>query len=263
MKVLFLDKQFEHEIRKKIRKLSGDIEVEDLKSIIELKIIHYSDEPQIASLEGIQYCDNLRKLELMGTYLNDIFLIKNIKKLEYLDLSDNNIKDISFICNIKTLKYLNLSGNPIKNIDYINDIRSLERINLERTDCEVPNLSNPDKIISFGLPQNCFDLEFLNRYKNLKEITLPSCLKTLEVIKEFKNLHNVESLSINNSKVSDLTPLSNLKRLKKLDLFDNNLDDISPIYNLKELISINVGINKISDISCIESLINLIQLFIV
>ncbi|WP_242984738.1 hypothetical protein [Clostridium taeniosporum] len=53
MKALFLDKQFEHEIRKKIRKLSGDIKVEDLKSIIELKIIHYSDEPQIASLEGV------------------------------------------------------------------------------------------------------------------------------------------------------------------------------------------------------------------
>ncbi|WP_275542705.1 leucine-rich repeat domain-containing protein [Clostridium taeniosporum] len=55
-------------------------------------------------------------MELMETYLNDISLIKNIKKLEYLDLSDNNITDISFICNIKILKYLNLSGNPIKNV---------------------------------------------------------------------------------------------------------------------------------------------------
>ncbi|NOW04330.1 hypothetical protein [Clostridium beijerinckii] len=60
MKVLFKDKQFENDVRKNINKLEGDITKEDLINLTELNIGHYSDEPCIRSLEGIQYCGNLK-----------------------------------------------------------------------------------------------------------------------------------------------------------------------------------------------------------
>ncbi|WP_026106366.1 leucine-rich repeat domain-containing protein, partial [Clostridium saccharoperbutylacetonicum] len=151
MKVAFEDTQFENDIRKNINKLEGDITEDDLINLTELSIGHYSDEQYITSIEGIQYCENLKKLELIEIGIRDISLLKNLKKLEYLDLSNNYIKDINEIRDLNLIEYLNLSYNPIENVDVIEKLPNLKHLNLFETQAKVPKIMNPTEILSIGI----------------------------------------------------------------------------------------------------------------
>lgn len=170
MKVAFEDEQFENDVRKSINKLEGDITKEDLINLTELSIEHYSDEPCIRSIEGIQYCENLKKLELIEIYISDISLLKNLKNLEYLDLRSNCIKDIDDISNLKSIEYLNLTHNPIETVDAVEKLPNLKYLELPRIPAKFPELMYPMKLLSIGIPDNCIDLEFLSEYENIREI---------------------------------------------------------------------------------------------
>ncbi len=72
----------------------------------------------ITSLEGLQYCTNLTKLEMgykSGGTPNQISIspLANLTKLTYLELYDNQISNISALANLTQLTHLILSNNLI------------------------------------------------------------------------------------------------------------------------------------------------------
>jgi hypothetical protein len=71
------------------------------------------------------------------------------------------------------------------------------------------------------------------------------------------NLVNLEWLSLHNNWVSDISPLSGLVNLERLSLSDNQISDISPLRGLVNLEELWMSNNQISDISPLGSLVNL------
>ncbi|MDP6142526.1 MAG: leucine-rich repeat domain-containing protein, partial [Dehalococcoidales bacterium] len=87
--VTFPDANLETAIREAIYKLEGPIYTPDLMSLTYLRPFNISD------LTGLEYCLNLRKLNLESNNISDISALAGLSNLEWLSLWDNNISDIS------------------------------------------------------------------------------------------------------------------------------------------------------------------------
>ncbi|ORY25394.1 outer arm dynein light chain 1, partial [Neocallimastix californiae] len=72
-----------------------------------------------------------------------------------------------------------------------------------------------------------------------------SRLKSIEKLKDLKNL---TYLDLSNNNISILTPLSKLSNLKELYLNNNNISDFSTLYSLKKLIHLSLKNNNILSI---------------
>ncbi|KFN02605.1 NEAT domain-containing leucine-rich repeat protein [Bacillus clarus] len=73
---------------------------------------------------------------------------------------------------------------------------------------------------------------------------------------------NLESLTVSNANIKDLTFFSNLKQVKKLALRGNGIEDVTPITKMDNLESLDLSNNKISDFSSLNQMKNIKTLFL-
>ena len=99
---------------------------------------------------------------------------------------------------------------------------------------------------------------------NLTGIEYATNLQTLTLwdnrisdLSPLSDLMSLECLLLEKNRISDLSPLCNSTSLKKLDLYRNQIIDISPLSGLMSLLELELGRNQISDISPLSSLTNL------
>lgn len=83
------------------------------------------------------------------------------------------------------------------------------------------------------LQENGIDnINFINKFPNLSELLINEPIKDILPIKCFSKLYNLE---LENTQVSDLSPLANME-INICRLFENNkIEDYSPIYEIKGL----------------------------
>lgn len=91
------------------------------------------------SLEGLEYCTNLTKLELNADLnrgskfhhddIIDVSPLEGLEKLEYINLSGNRIQDISPIAGLKNVKTLYLNNNCINNLNTLDAEQYTEGFN--------------------------------------------------------------------------------------------------------------------------------------
>ncbi len=74
------------------------------------------------------------------------------------------------------------------------------------------------------------------------------------------NLKSLEWLHLGNTLVSDLTPLANLKSLQRLVLGNTQVSDLTPLANLKSLKWLVLWDTQVSDLTPLENLIGLERL---
>lgn len=118
--VFIPDDALESVIRAELGKpLSLFLTQADLAKVTNLEASAYN----ISSLEGLQYCVNLRKLDLSDNQIRRIDQLAPLKKLTYLNLANNRITDIESLAGLLFLEYLNLSGenNAIVDWGYLQD----------------------------------------------------------------------------------------------------------------------------------------------
>lgn len=123
----FKDKNFENEIRKIINKPTGDIFAADVKDI---KRISIEENRNIQSIEGIEYFENLKSLEIAYNPINNIESIKNLKNLNELYLYCDNIEDISPINALFNLKRICFTSNRISDISALKNLNHLEDLQI-------------------------------------------------------------------------------------------------------------------------------------
>jgi len=85
------DPNLEQVFRESIDKPTGPLHKTDLEEITILD----ASENEIESLDGIQYIQNLQKLNFSSNQVSDISLLANLTNLEWLEFSDNQVSDIS------------------------------------------------------------------------------------------------------------------------------------------------------------------------
>jgi internalin A len=151
--VLFDDKTFEAEVRKKLVKPSGDItklELGKLKSLnvssVKLRELDPCVFPHMKALKELflgpgDYSDvsplagltQLESLRASISRVKDITPLSGMVKLDRLDLGRTLVEDISPLANMKSLTELQLDDTPVENLAPLAKASKLQRLSIQRT----------------------------------------------------------------------------------------------------------------------------------
>lgn len=172
--------------------------ISDMESLTSLYVINYNDpeDEQVSSLEGLQYCTNLKTLNLSDNKITDISPLSDLSNLSTLYISTNEISDISPLKNLSNLSKLELSWNEISDISPLTHLSSLTELGLTGN--------------------NISDISFLSNLSKLTRLYL-SCNK-ISNISPLASLSNLTFLSLSSNEISDISPLANLSNLKENSL---------------------------------------------
>lgn len=278
--VIFWDKPFEETIAEMVGTTPGNITVEDMSKIVNLKHTN----KKLKFLYGIEYAVNLEQLNLSNNNISDLrpiigltklheidvsmnwitYLVplENLLKLEKLNLSTNRIGQLSLkpLSPLTKLKHLDLSSNEIT---IISPLASL--LNLEYLDLGYNKLTEID-----GL-ESLINLEYLSLSSNqISEITELADLKKLKELYITNNklvdivslteLVNLTKLDLNTNQIIDISGLTNLTKLEKLYVADNKIINVEPLSQLINLSVLEIYHNEITDITAFSDLVNLVDL---
>ena len=95
-------------------------------------------------------------------------------------------------------------------------------------------------------------LKGLEKATNLESLTLfENSIRDLSPIKTLKNL---KTINMDSNYIEDISALENLSSLQSISFISNEIKDMTSLQNLKNLKLINLGKNKIQDLSPLKNL---------
>ncbi|MCD2252162.1 leucine-rich repeat domain-containing protein [Listeria monocytogenes] len=195
----------------------------------------------IASIEGVQYLNNLRVLRLTGmdNSISDLRPLSGLTNLTILAMGNNQVNDLTPLSGLTNLKELSMNQNQINDINALSGLTSL---------------------VSMDLSENQItDISALSNLTNLQ--VLHMLLNEISDISPLSSLKNLTSLDLTGNQISDISSVSSLTNLVRLHLQGNQIKDVSSLSSLTDLELLDVINNQISDISSLKSLKNLIYLW--
>jgi len=103
---------------------SEEITQSALDDIINVRVTKFEDgtygnSVPVRSIEGIQYCRNVKYINLAGQEIEDVSLISNLTRLEKIDFNSNNLKTIPDMSNLRYLGQLDLDYNMIPVSEFV------------------------------------------------------------------------------------------------------------------------------------------------
>ena len=125
-----------------------------------------------------------------------------------------NGKKFSIELNRKERTELSISDISINNMDEIKGLENLKPFEI----LQIFSVSSEDNLM------NIIDSLSLVQKHELKEIYIPFC--NLDTIINLTDLPNLESLHLDNNKISEIRGLDSLASLKKLSLCDNLISEL-------------------------------------
>ncbi|EAC4982648.1 internalin [Listeria monocytogenes] len=216
----------------------------------------------IASIEGVQYLNNLTELQLVGrdNSISDLHPLSGLIHLKDIDLSDNKISDLSPLSNLSNLNKLNFTRNQIKDLSQLSGLINLTSLNLSNNQVsDITPLSDLIKLTSLHMSSNKIsDISPLSHLTNLT--TLAMSKNQINDLSALSGLVSLVSLEVTKNQINDLTPLSDLTNLSTLSISENKISSIGPLSGLTKLTILSVEVNKISDINPLSDLTNLTTL---
>ena len=161
----------------------------------------------IQSLEGIQHCKVLMKIDLANNEIVDLKPIADLKQLQSIDLSGNKIADIAPLSELVSLQYLQLTKNGVEDLSPLSNLKSMNSLYLSE-----------------------------NKIKSLAAIAGLKKLWTLQVAKNpiedasaIQDLPRLKTLNLNESGLKKLDFLKGTKELSLLMLDKNPLESLDPL----------------------------------
>lgn len=130
--VAFTDAALEAVIRTILQRPAGDLLPADLLAVDDID----ASQQGIRSLEGIQYCVSLHRLNLHDNAVADLSPLAGLVQLSDLDASDNQIADLGPLSGLTALMNLNASGNTIASIAALQRLEVLNFLWLDRNQIE-------------------------------------------------------------------------------------------------------------------------------
>lgn len=260
--VTFVDENLEAAIREAISKSTGKILSCDLWQLTKF-VANYKG---IEDLSGIEYCEELKELNLERNRIVDIGPLSGLPNLSTLHLGWNRIENIETLPDLPRLTRLSLKGNKIKDISRLGGLTNLSYLNLENIQSEemdvlpivdvVSKLTNLSTLYLGG--NGIENINELADLANLRHLYLND--NKIKEINALGSLTNLLSLYLQNNQLEDISILGNLTSLVYLDLGNNGIEKIDALSSLKNLKELNLSNNKISNISALRDLPNLLRL---
>ena len=228
---------------------------------------------------------NLESLDLSNSEgLEDLDGIASLKKLQHIEINNcNALKSLKGIASLKKLQHI-----EINNCNALKSLKGLLNKNLKMTSLDLRNfrylenlegvqsMNNLKKIVLVG----CDKLKNVDALKNLthlKEVEMDGLraleslegLKVLEKsrteldlygfdsiknLKGIQNFHKLQSLSITNNSLTDITALKGLKSLKKLYISSDNLTLLKGIGSLPKLEILDIYVRIVKSLDGLKNL---------
>ena len=208
---LFPDKALEAAVRWEVfekRYNSEPIKAEDVKNISQV----VARGKGVKSLEGLQHCKSLMKIDLANNEISDLSPIADLKQLQSIDLSGNQIENIAPLAGLKQSQYLQLSKNKIVDLAPIKDLTNLNSLYL-----------NDNQIKS---------LEHVAALKKLW--TLQAAGNPLENTSAVAELRGLKTLNLNGCGLKKVEFLKGIKELSLLMLDKNPIESLDPLVEVCE-----------------------------
>jgi Leucine-rich repeat (LRR) protein len=118
-----------------------------------------------------------------------------------------------------------------------------------------------DNVIEIKL-KNAYDIDFDSFLVWDKMESLSIQDSNLIDISGVEKLTTVRVLDLSKNNITDISPISNMEDLTHLNLSDNNIEDLSPLSKFTTLVHLNLDYNKIKTIDTIRGLWNIDTLFL-
>ena len=249
--------------------------LENFKQLKELKLTG-SD---IRDFKVLGNFEKLRALDLSETFFNQIEVLSSLAQLEELNLAKSNVAELSSQLSPNTLKILDVSYAFVSDLNPLKDYKSLHTLNINNTQVEsllpLESVSSLEKVYADHtfVSENAIN-DFIDRNPNILLIVnseeLSEWWSNLSAdwkhalspyIKISRNkapekeqltkLLLLDSLNIDNSGITELTPLIKFSRLRYLSISDNRINSLMPLETLMGLTEVtaqNIGLNNVSSI---------------
>ncbi|CAL6057116.1 Conserved_hypothetical protein [Hexamita inflata] len=225
-------------------------------------------------------------LTINGSKLTNIEGIETMQQLQSLDLKDNSILSIEPLKQLVNLKQVSLDNNFIYNLEHIANLPNykLEWVSNQRvpTNTEYQNYINDTKIaLSIAQLQDLlidqYETYFSTKYQPAVQnqiltinndnlirdfkfvdqlpiinIQFNSCIN----LKFFRTPASIISLTVNNSKLTNIVGIEVMKQLQFIDLRDNSIISIEPLKELVNLKQVLLDNNFIQNLEFVTALPN-------
>ncbi|WP_446500014.1 leucine-rich repeat domain-containing protein, partial [Listeria innocua] len=240
----------------------------------------------IASIEGVQYLNNLTELRLenVDNSVSDLRPLSGLIKLEFISFYHSQISDLSPLSGLINLTSLTINDNKISDLSPLSNLSNLNKLDISRNQIsDLSPLSGLINLTSLAITGNKIsDLSPLSNLSNLNKLDIRvnqiSDLSPLSGLISLVDLHlsvnqitdisalsdltNLRSLDMDHNQIIDLSSLSNLTNLKRLSLVNNQISSITPLSGLINLTDLEIRINQVKDVSPLSSLANLEMLYV-
>ncbi len=202
---LIPDKSLEAVVRREVfdkRYNTEPLTAEDVKNISQV----VGKGKGIKSLEGLQHCKSLMKIDLEKNEIVDLAPIKELKLLQSVDLSSNRIETLEPIAGLIQSQYLQLSKNAIADLSPLRQMSNLRSLYI--ADNKIKSLepvSGLKKLWTLEVSGNPIeDTAPIAQLKGLESISLIGCgVKSVEFVRSL----TPNFLRLNGNAIADLSPL--------------------------------------------------------
>ncbi len=202
---LIPDKNLEAVVRKEVfdkRYNTEPLTAEDVKNISQV----VGKGKGIKSLEGLQNCKALMKIDLEKNEIVDLSPLKELKHLQYIDVASNKIEKLDPISGLVQSQYLQLSKNSIADLSPLRDMSNLRSLYLSENQIKsLEPVAGLKKVWTLDISGNPIeDTAPIGQMKGLDSINLKGCgIKSLEFVRTL----NPNFLMLTGNANLDLGPL--------------------------------------------------------
>lgn len=204
-----------------------------------------TEDPIIASLEGIQHFRNLLRLELMCNQIEDISRLAGLTGLQELNLDRNSVSDLSPLAGLADLRILGLYQNEVS------DVTPLAGL----TDLQVLYLSE-NRVLDVSPLAGLTSLEHLWLYLNCRTVEpdLSVWADCLQDVSALSGLHNLRSAVFHMNEIQEVGFLNaDMVDLELVFASQNAIADISPLAAVPALSTARLDTNLIANIAALAA----------
>ncbi len=239
--------------------ISGNTLIQSLLPLEKLKNLQKlnASNTSINSLDGIGEAREMRVLNFSNTKIQRLYTLESLNLIEELAMSSCSIKDLSPLNRLVNLKQLSINNTLVEDIKALEELQNLRYLNADKTQV------NPKQFEDFIELKK--DILLIYQSEELLKwwTDLPSAWKAIfnkqmvwsqePKTEDLHSLIQIQNLEIKENRlVNNLKPIEKLRHLRTLKVNDTKITDVTPLRDLSYLKEVDLSRNPITELSALR-----------
>jgi len=261
--------------------LSKPITKEQLHKLLLLKKLNLRGNTEVRSLKPLAMLIQLKELNISGTSVRNLEPLASVMTLRRLDVSHTRIQSLLPLQRLKNLRTINIKHTAIRDLLPLAHIGNLTLVLADSTRVKQKNVFAlekylPKSLILFQTSQlrlwwnnleepwqaalsRQMELDDpptagqLQQLANLRKISIGNHLD-IESVEPLTIFAHLITLKLDNTSITDITPVAGLKKLKELSVTNSPLWNTGPLAGMKQLESLNLENTSVEDLYPLQGL---------